>query len=210
MEIAARIGTMAENQEEAMYKELWLSLVNGSIREIRDDAITTINKNYLFSNLANLEHVELNNLTIIYQGNVFNECRALTSVHLPKLTGNLQSNTFFNCSSLISINLPLVSRVKGNSLYGCTKLETVVIPSATLIESIAFNADKKIKNVYANTITAYNLMRMSGFPFTNGTFNPDMTFHCANGEKLTYDGTQWNISPDDANVFSSRGGVLNA
>ena len=79
------------------------------------------------------------------------DCKNLTSVHLGANVTSMGSQVFANCTSLTSINLSVCSKlstISVNTFYGCTALNSVILPSGlTFIDDGAFIDCTSLKSI---------------------------------------------------------------
>ena len=96
------------------------------------NAVTQINKGYVFSN-CKMETITMNNLTSINERETFASCSNLHSVSLPSLQSITGGNTFSSCTSLKRMSLPELrsiyaknsdsSYVNGYTFSGCFRYD---------------------------------------------------------------------------------------
>lgn len=102
------------------------SIIDRSITEFKDDALTEIGGN-AFRGCAALTTVDLPN-AITVGGTAFANCDALTDINLPRLT-YLEPQTFFQSKGLVRITLPSVTGNGYQPFNGCTSLEYIDMAS---------------------------------------------------------------------------------
>lgn len=122
-----------------------------------------------FSACSSLESIVVpENITHIGQS-CFDGCLSLASITLPDNLSYIESYAFKNCSSLVSITLPenLNNTLSHYALFaGCSKLETVNIPSAwSELGDGYFNGCKALKSI----IIPEGIVRIGGGCFSGCT-----------------------------------------
>lgn len=117
--------------------DIYRSLLDGSIVEIRDDTITTLRTQGL-QNCYQLQIADFPNVT--YTGvNCFQGCTKLASVNMPKLQ-YVHEYVFHTCRSLVSVSFPIATSIQKGAFNGCTSLITADLPLVTALKSAAFSS----------------------------------------------------------------------
>jgi len=81
-----------------------------------------------FSNLNNIESIELPDSVITIDSYAFSNCLNLKQINLPNNLNTLKSGVFSNCKSLKSINVPSsVTTILDYVFSGCDSLESIIV-----------------------------------------------------------------------------------
>lgn len=146
--------------EEAMYKEMYLSLTTG-ISTFGDELVDDVSyriRPWFASNLTAFTKLTFSVATDI-QGHAFRGNSTIREISIPaaSMTG---AYAFFNDSSLVSIEAPICKDMGARSLEGCSSLVAV----------------------YVNDV---NFNETRNFPW--GCNNPNTVFHFADGNVVWSD-----------------------
>lgn len=110
------------------------SLMNKTLQELDDDAITVVPSSY-FMSFYDLQTVSLANCSIVYQSGFYN-CSSISTVSLPSAT-IIHPYAFYSCKNLASIYAPQLSSIANNA-FASTGLVSVNFPSCKTIQNSAF------------------------------------------------------------------------
>lgn len=131
------IFSNSNDEEEEMYKEMFLALLQRTSGTWEDSEATSIGA-YAFTNWAtnygmtsDLVSVNFPNATSI-GNNAFQACLRLTSASLPKVI-SVGANAFGSCEALPSIHLPLVASIPTRVFFNCFQMRLIDISGATTI-----------------------------------------------------------------------------
>ncbi len=192
---AAQIrNVVSEDEEEKMYKELFLAAVG---KTLAGDLV-----------LPEVEYVGRTG---------FGYNSSLTGLVLPNCTS--ASDLCPSCANLLNFSAPKLLTVPSGSLSYCTNLEEAHFDSATTIQAQTFNASPKLKRIYCPNLqvvsgawcngnaqltdvyvtnrTTAQVLAISGFPgFVNmDAVRGNITWHCSDGI-ITWDGSAWVATPN--------------
>lgn len=177
--VGARISTLNNNQEEEMYKELFLAMISRSIGgTLKDDSVMSVGMN------------------------AFSYCNSLTEIDFPNCTslvaGEAGTSPFFNMANLEVVKLDSVAIVGYNEFYNCTNLKTVHLDSCTFLGDIAFHGCNKLRDVFCKNL---NTINMRTFGYLDAVTNT-VTFHIDNATTSTI--LSWNLSTHFGNTPTSK------
>lgn len=184
--------------EEAMYKELYESLIQHTITDATkgNDSITVV-RSYAFWGCSHLVSAAFPAATSIGEyafrlckeltsclapicasvnANAFHDCSKIEKIEFPLATFVGQW-CFQNCTSLTEISFPLLGIVRNNLCNGCPSLRKVNIPMATQIQASAFTSTSVLEvvdmSLGSTVATLQNVNAFSKVPSTCRIVVPD-------------------------------------
>ncbi len=136
------------------------------LTELEIPAGVTVLSSRVFEGCEGLTEVTLPETLTTICNYAFGTCTSLESIELPDSVTSISGRAFYNCSRLCSVKLPSgwsetptynnnsTSSGEGSSdytspFYGCSKLETVMIPETmTVIPKYAFRGMSSLKKIW--------------------------------------------------------------
>lgn len=97
---------------------------------------------------SGLKRLDLQNFTGIIRDDVFRECKELKSVHITSENGvDLNDSCFYECTALISVTIEgKVEFRQKHHFYGCSSLQSVVLPDGTQLSEDCFGKCTSLKH----------------------------------------------------------------
>lgn len=110
--------------------------------------------NYAFQGCSNLEKIRMSKGLETLGNNAFNECTSLKTIKLYNIK-RLESSTFYGCTSLDSVVLPSsIEKIGLFAFYNCSALTDITLPNnLTNIDYCAFAYCSSLSKVFASSPT---------------------------------------------------------
>ena len=107
--------------------------------------------NYAFQGCSNLEKIRMSKGLESLGNNAFNECTSLKTIKLYNIK-RLESSTFYGCTSLDSVVLPsTLEKIGLFAFYNCSALTDITLPdNLTNIDYCAFAYCSSLSSIYAS------------------------------------------------------------
>lgn len=192
------LAISAEDEEE-MYKELFLGLVARNLTEISDPNVIEIGPRAFsgyggYAPYISIKKVDFPNATTIGQ-RAFEGCWGITYLNVPKLSGMIPDYAFASLESYEGeIYLPLATSLGNRVFFNCFKVRKIYLPNVVsiandsyLFQAIGSRRSDSDTDEYGNVfktlvvLTSKNmsdLMTMSAFPYLAPTTTK---FQCSDG-----------------------------
>ena len=181
----------------ARNEELYIKLLNGTIKTFNIPEGVNEIKEQLFQNCTSLTSITIPNSLTKIGISAFRNCTSLTSITIPNSVTDIWANSFQNCTSLKSVTLSnSLTSLNNNLFQNCTALTSITIPkSVTKIDATAFGGCTNLTSI---TVQDKSEGEISGAPW--GATNATVTW--TGGVKLII-----NTTPADAIVTFSTGKI---
>jgi hypothetical protein len=121
--------------------------------------------NFAFSENYNIEHVQLDSVSVLGEYCFQNTGNYLIDIYIPNVE-IICEGAFANCVLIQSLDIPLVETIGAGAFYGCYSLTTAGFPKATTIDSKAFSSCYNLKSLYLTGSSLCTLVNSDAFTST--------------------------------------------